>query len=255
MQGCKLMLRPESKGNEILDTLTSSMLAGEMKLFPIDIARTKREIDKLDDPVLRLHLKGIMTILSGNDVDEGISLCERAIMLNPTDSLYWNNYVVTLRSAGLFKKHNEFIEMSSSKLICHPKLIGYELFMMGIFSLRADLINDVILNLEKMNLSIDDVGINDEDRRTAMLMWENSSLINQFRPMVDCLFDVVDHQYKGSISSFLKKDIDGTMTYVFRANLNCDQVADLNEQLFELLYDKNLLTSDCCIYIESEGLY
>ncbi|MFY3771395.1 tetratricopeptide repeat protein [Providencia manganoxydans] len=249
------MLRPESKGNEILDTLTSSMLAGEMRLLPIDVMRAKREIDKLDDPVLKLHLKGIIAILSRGDVDEGITLCERAITLNPTDSLYWNNYVVTLRSAGLFKKHNEFIEKSSSKLIYYPNVIGYELFMMGVFSLRIDVINDVILNLEKMNLSIDDVGINDEDRRTAMLMWENSSLINQFRPMVDCLFDVVDHQYKGSISSFLKKDIDGTMTYVFRVGLNFEQVTDLNEQLFELLYDKNLLTSDCCIYIESEGLY
>ncbi len=249
------MLCPESKGNEILDTLTSSMLAGEIKLLPIDIMRAKREIDKLDDPVLRLHLKGIITILCGNNVEEGISLCERAIMLNPTDSLYWNNYVVTLRSAGLFKKHNEFIEKSISLLSCYPKLISYELFMMGVFSLRVDVINDVILNLEKMNLSIDDVGINDEDRRTTMLMLENASLINQFRPMVDCLFDVVDRQYKGSIWSFLKKDIDGTMTYVFRVGLDCDRVADLNEQLFDLLYDKNLLTSDCCIYIESKGLY
>lgn len=247
------MLRPQSKGNEILDTITASIFAGELKLLPIQAMGVKRDIEKLDDIALKLHLKGIMAILQGDDVSEGIFLCERAISLNTTKPLYWNNYIVTLRNAGLYKKHNDFIEKTSDLLSFYPKILGYELFMLGVFALRADLIDAAISGLEKMGISIDDVGINGEDKGTFMLMYNNPELIEQFRPMVDCLFDVVDRQYKGVISTSLKKDVDGSMTYVFKVDLGIDEISTLNDQLFNLLYEKDLLSSDCCIYIEPRG--
>ncbi|HHR5878017.1 TPA: hypothetical protein ACS7W8_001484 [Providencia alcalifaciens] len=244
------MLRPQSKGQEILDTIAESMLSGELKLFPIQVMGIKREIERLADIALKLHLKGIMAILQGVEIEEGMSLCERAIKLDQTNPSYWNNYIVTLRNAGLHQKHNAFIEESSHLINYHPKMLGYELFMLGVYSLRIELIDAAVSILEKMGISIDDIGLNTEGKVTAMLMRENASLIEQFRPMVDCLLDIVERQYKGSPSTLLKKDSDGTMTYIFRVNLDLDKVSDLNEQLFESLYDKGLLSSDCCIYIE-----
>ncbi|HHR6017231.1 TPA: tetratricopeptide repeat protein [Providencia alcalifaciens] len=247
------MLSPKSKGREILDTIAESMLSGELKLFPIQVMGIKRDIDKLANIALKLHLKGIITILQGVEIDEGISLCERAIKLDPTEPSYWNNYIVTLRNAGLHQKHNAFIEESSYLINYHPKMLGYELFMLGVYSLRIELIDAAVSILEKMGISIDDAGINDENEGAVMQMRNNPELIERFRPMVDCLFDVVDRQCKGGISTTLKSDIDGSMTYVFKVYLDMDEISALNDQLFDLLYEKDLLSSDCCIYIEPRG--
>ncbi|MEQ5206594.1 hypothetical protein [Proteus sp. fly-1067] len=246
------MLQPESKANELLEMLVDSMLTGKLNLLPLEVMRIKKEIDKLPDPIFKLYLKGTIGILTGKNLTESMSLCERAINMDKSSSFYWSNYIVTLRNFGFLKKHYEFIEETSHLMSFSPKRVGYELFMSGIFLLRTDLSEFAISTLDKMDISLSDIGLDDSNIATLNLIYENPEKIAKLKPMVSCLLDVVDKQYTGTILSSIKKYPDGTICYVFMADLSIDMVSTLNDRLFDKLYEKDLLSSDICVYIDSK---
>ncbi|WP_421213451.1 hypothetical protein [Aeromonas dhakensis] len=61
----------------------------------------EREITKIPDPHLRIYLDGVWTAIY-QDTDDGIRICERALELDPTISVTWDNFsVVTHYLKGL----------------------------------------------------------------------------------------------------------------------------------------------------------
>ena len=63
----------------------------------------EREIAKIPDSHIRIYLNGVWTAIY-LDKDEGFRICERALELDPTVSVTWDNYsVVTHYLKGLLR--------------------------------------------------------------------------------------------------------------------------------------------------------
>lgn len=245
------MLQPQSKGNEILDALTGSILKGELDLLPIQVAGIKREISKLDNVAFKIHLRGILALLQGGDIHEAMELCERAISLDTSESLYWSNYIVALRNLGYLKKHNEFVRNSFYLIEYFPKRVSYELLSLGMLSLDFEIIQKTMQFLDKVGIKMEEIGIDGSKGGTIMLMCENTEQVTKLTPMVSHVFDVLNEQYNGQIAFLLRTD-DGTMGYIFKVKLGLSDVERLNDELFDRLYDNDLLHDDCFVHIEAK---
>ncbi|MDN0012510.1 hypothetical protein AB7250_19070 [Providencia stuartii] len=242
------MAIPQSKGDDILFELEPSMKSGKFKLFPLQVAKIKREINSLDDYAYQDHLNGIIALLDG-DISKGNKLCLSAIESSPETEGFWGNYAMVLRNVGLLKKHFQVIEESVEHAFCYD-LLTLAVYA-GITTLNLELVNDALAKAHKLEMNKAKL-LNKASMQAITTISNNKQMmINQIKPMVDILIDVVDGEYTGNYGISIKEDMDGIVGYRFIVDIDPDKASKLNDILFDKIYESGIDDSGCFVFIDS----
>lgn len=206
----------------------------------------EREIAKIPDPHLRIYLNGVWTAIY-QDQDEGFRICERALELDPTIGVTWDNFsVVTHYLRGLSASIK--VRMRALSYINPPSFIArtaHYLCAINNISGAIELCNVLFKLCGKENaerLIEDNVGVSYESLLDELKRDGNDELKDVTALM---LYIAESIHGKHVRSVFTERNVDNELSVeLFVADVTVDDLMMLNDELFDARIEKSLISSD-----------
>lgn len=205
----------------------------------------EREIAKIPDLHLRTYLSGVWTAIYQDRV-EGFRICERALELDPTVGVTWDNYsVITHYLRGLSASIN--IRMRALSYINPPNFIArtaHFLCAINDISGAIELCNILYKICSKENadrIIEDNVGVSYE-----MLLNElKHDGVDELKHVTALMLDIAESTNGKHVRSVItERNADDELSVeLFVADITVDELMDLNDSLFDARIEKSLTSS------------
>ncbi|EMO6184477.1 hypothetical protein ACV772_000017 [Proteus mirabilis] len=242
------MIAPQTKSTEILDELRESIESGEVLLDEFTLRKLLKTAESIPTPDERLSITGLIKILMGR-IEEGCSLCERAIHINPTQFANWTNYNSLLSSFSMFSTLKKLIYEGINNVHLCPSLFPM------IVNYTSVCLDDEILNLlidkaEKMNIELDSVS-NQYDQRAFYFILNDSKKASRIKELAFNTLLFIENKKIKNIATKFEVDMDDIWGFnCLLRNITIEELSQLNDELFDYLYDKNIDMTDCYSILE-----
>ncbi|CAJ1921058.1 hypothetical protein [Aeromonas jandaei] len=208
----------------------------------------EREIAKIPDSHIRIYLNGVWTAIY-LDKDEGFRICERALELDPTVSVTWDNYsVVTHYLKGLSASIN--VRMRALSYINPPSFIArtaHFLCAINDTSGAIELCNNLfkLCGKEHADRIIEDnIGVSYE----SLLEELKRDGIDELKHVTASMLDIAESTHGKHVRSvFTERNADNELSVeLFVADVTVDDLMMLNDELFDARIERSL-TSSCVV--------
>lgn len=242
------MIAPQTKSTEILDELRESIEGGEVLLDEFTLRKLLKTAESIPTPDERLSITGLIKILMGR-TEEGCSLCERAIRINPTQFANWTNYNSLLSSFSMFSTLKKLVYEGINNVHLCPSLFPM------IVNYTSVCLDDEILNLlidkaEKMNIELDSVSTQ-YDQRAFYFILNDSKKASRIKELAFNTLLFIENKKIKNIATKFEVDMDDIWGFnCFLRNITIEELSQLNDELFDYLYDKNIDMTDCYSILE-----
>lgn len=242
------MIAPQTKSTEILDELSESIHSGKVLLDEFTLRRLLRTAESIPELDERLSITGLIKILMGS-LEDGCKLCERAIDIDPTQFANWSNYGSILSSFSLFSLHRKLMHKGIDSVHYCPSLFPMIVNYASV-SLDCEILNLLIEKTEKMN--IDPESISEEyDLRVFDFLLNNPEKASVVKELAFNTLLFIENKKIRNIATKFEVDMDDVWGFncIIR-NDNLNEISQLNDELFDYLYDKGMDMTDCYAFIE-----
>lgn len=238
-------LRPQPKTNELLADLFPSINSGKNLLDEFTLKRIIREAKKLPNADQALHVEGLARIVSG-DMAQGFELCEKAIAINPYESVNWSNYLRLLQMLSLYNKElsiiSRVVDYSNGWLL--PELITY-----SVMWCKLDLIKASINKSKEMRVESD----NKDARYIISLVERYPDDMADIEKFAGLVMDIAEEEKIPTSSSMVTEDMYGYLAYGFRVKTNDPKyLFYLNDKLADRIIEAGLGRVDSVALFEAE---
>lgn len=205
----------------------------------------EREIAKIPDSHLRIYLSGVWTAIY-LDKEEGFKICERALELDPTESVTWDNFsVITHYLRGLSASID--VRMRALSYINPPSFIArtvHFLYAVNNVSGAIELCNKLFKLCGKKHaekLIEDNVGVTYESLCETLEI----DGIDELKHVTESMLEIAESIHGKHVRSvFTERNVDGELSVeLFVVDATIDEVMMLNDELFEVRIEKALTSS------------
>ncbi|PWC10652.1 hypothetical protein B4923_16150 [Brenneria roseae subsp. americana] len=236
---------PQPKTNELLAELFPSINAGNNLIDEFTLKRIIREAKKLPNDDQALHVEGLARIISG-EVEHGITLCEKAISINPHESVNWSNYLRLLQALFLYNK--EFSVISRVPDYSDGWLLS-ELVSYSVMWCKLDLINVSIDKVKEMRIEL-----NNKDAEYIISLAERyPDDMAYIEKLAGLVMDIAEEEKIPTSSSMVTEDMYGYLAYGFRVKTDDpNYLFYLNDKLADRIIDAGLGRVDSVALFEAE---
>lgn len=242
------MIAPQTKSSEIMDKLTPSLINEDDLLDEHTLRRLLRDVESIPVADERLALKGIILILLGK-VDEGSVFCDRAIQIDPTQLANWGNYVTVLNTYGHSSKRREVMYRAIDNVHKCPALFPI-LTNYTLVSFDYEMLVMLIDKADKMLVDITQ-NLHPSEAFKFNSLLKNPGKAKEFSKLSCETLDFLDKKKISRVGTALCIDLDDIWGFICAIKgVNLDIVSDLNDELFEYLYNKSVDMSGMYAFFE-----
>lgn len=234
----------KTKSNEIYFKIIASIKAGKLLLPETDLCRLLKEARDIPLEHESLSIQGLIYIVWGK-IDEGISLCEKSISLDPFSPASWINYALAIGQKGFYQKQMDILRRS----IEFESPISLKITLdMALFWADIPLIINSLSLIKKLN-----VETKDEERALSMasLYVHDENLAKDITNLARCVMEIADELKLKKNYSYVDHDMDGNYCFVYQVDgATPNELVRLNNILAQKIVDKGLAGSDAIAIFE-----
>ncbi|MGO2336783.1 hypothetical protein [Providencia sp.] len=236
--------QPQTKSNEIYLKIEPSIKSGQLLLPETDLYRLLREARSIPIEYESLSIQGLIYIVWGK-LEDGISLCERSLLLDPYSPASWINYALAMGQKGYHQKQLDILRRS----IEFESPISLKLALdMALFWADIPLVINSLSLIKKLNIET-----KDEERALSMasLYARDENIAKDITNLARCVMEIADELKLKKCHSYLDNDMDSNYCFVYQVDdASPNELVALNNLLAQKIVDKGLAGSDAIAIFE-----